>query len=98
MLQIPETVILKGFKNLLSSFKNFFKTPKSFIPTPAISAVWLILYILKACNISLPLSQFINTITLYGVGMSTNPLYFIGRLVGKGVFASAIISLVYTLN
>lgn len=30
--------------------------------------------------------------------MSTNPLYFIGGLVGKGVFASAIVSLVYTLS
>ena len=98
MLPSPETVISGGFKNLLSSFKNFFKTPKSFIPTLAISAVWLILYILKACNISLPLSQFINTITLYGSGMSTNPLYFIGGMVGKGVFASAIVSLVYTLS
>lgn len=98
MLPSPTTIVSGGFNNVLSSFKNFFKTPKSFIPTLAISAVWLILYILRACHISLPLSQFINTITLYGVGMSTNPLYFIGGLVGKGVFASAIVSLVYTLS
>lgn len=98
MLPSPATIVSGGFKNVLSSFKNFFKTPKAFIPTLAISAVWLILYILKACNITLPMPQLIKTITLYGSGMSTKPLYLIGGLVGKGVFASAIVSLVYTLS
>lgn len=98
MFPSPATIVSGGFKNVLSSFKNFFKTPKAFIPTLAISAVWLILYILKARNITLPMPQLIKTITLYGSGMSTKPLYLIGGLVGKGVFASAIVSLVYTLS
>ena len=93
---IPNTanIISGGFKNILSSFKGFFKNPKALIPTLAITAIWLTLYILRACNISNPFTHVLSILTFSNAGLSSNPLNILGGLLGKGIFAGALVSLV----
>ena len=97
---IPNTadIITGGFKNLLSSFKTFFKNPKAYIPTLAISLIWLTISILRTCKIAIPMNQLVSTLTFANAGSTGNPLSMLGGLFGKGVYAGALVSLVYMIG
>lgn len=94
MIPNPASVISGGFKSLLTSLKSFFKNPKAFIPTLLISAVWLTLNILKANGIDPVPTQILSVLTFSNAGFSDNALNIVGGVLGKGVFAAALVSLI----
>ena len=91
-------MISGGFKNLISSVKTFFNSPKALIPTLAISAVWLILGILKASGVDNTVTKILSTLSFSNAGMRGGALSAIGGIFGKGVFAGALVSLVHTFS
>ena len=94
----PSGVISGGLRNVISSAKRFFKNPKALIPTLLLSAAWFVLNILKANGTDNTAMRILSTLTFSNAGMGTNVLGAIGGVIGKGVFAGAIVSLIYTVG
>lgn len=90
----PGNVLSGGVRNLFSSLKSFFRNPKAMIPTLAISAVWILLGILKSAGVTGDVMTFFSGLTFSNAGLTSKAAGIIGGVLGKGVFAGALVTLV----
>ena len=90
----PIKTIGNGFKSFFSSIKNGFKNPAKLIPAIILAVIWLVIDILIACGVNPPFVQFLSFLTFANGGMSGGFIGAIGGLIGKGLFAAAITSLI----
>ena len=90
----PVGVVGSGFKSLFTSIGAAFKNPKKLIPAFILAGVWLTLNILRAFGIEpLPL-RMLSFLTFANAGTSGGIAGAVGGIVGKGVFAYALVSLI----
>lgn len=90
----PGKVIGAGLKSLFTSIGSSFKDPKRLIPAFVIAAVWLVLNILQACGINPVPTRILSFLTFANGGMSGGFFGAIGGIIGKGIFAGALVSLI----
>ncbi len=90
----PAKVIGAGLKSLFTSIGSSFKDPKRLIPAFVIAAVWLVLNILQACGINPVPTRILSFLTFANGGMSGGFFGAIGGIIGKGIFAGALVSLI----
>jgi len=90
----PFKVLGTTFKSFFSSVGSAFKDPKRLIPAFALATVWLVLNILQACGINPLPTRILSFFTFANGGMSGGVIGAIGGLIGKGIFAGALTSLI----
>ena len=90
----PAKVIGNGLRSLFTSIGSSFKDPKRLIPAFVIAAVWLVLNILQACGINPVPTRILSFLTFANGGMSGGFFGAIGGIIGKGIFAGALVSLI----
>ena len=90
----PGKVIGAGLKSLFTSIGSSFKDPKRLIPVFVLAAVWLVLNILQACGINPVPTRILSFLTFANGGMSGGFFGAIGGIIGKGIFAGALVSLI----
>ncbi|MCR5808959.1 MAG: zinc ribbon domain-containing protein [Clostridiales bacterium] len=90
----PAKAIGDGIKRLFSSIGASLKDPKSLIPAFVLAGIWLILNILRACGVDPFPVKALSFLTFAEGGMNGGFLGAVGGLIGKGVFAGAIVSLI----
>lgn len=90
----PSKVIVTGLKSLFTSIGSSFKDPKRLIPAFVLTAVWLVLNILQACGINPVPTRILSFLTFANGGMSGGFFGAIGGIIGKGIFAGALVSLI----
>ncbi len=94
MRQSAGNVISDAFKSLISSFTSFFKDPIKLIPLIILAVLWLIINILQACGVNfLPINVF-SFLSFAEAGMHGGILGALGGIIGKGIFAGAVVSLI----
>ena len=87
-------VIGGGFRSFFKSVGSFFKEPKKMIPVFALAGVWLILNILQACGIDPIPTKILSFLTFAKGGTSGGFIGALGGVLGKGLFAGAVVSLI----
>ena len=90
----PGKVIGNGLRSLFTSIGSSFKDPKRLIPVFVLAAVWLVLNILQACGINPVPTRILSFLTFANGGMSGGFFGAIGGIIGKGIFAGALVSLI----
>lgn len=90
----PGKVIGTGFKSFFSSIGSAFKNPKMLIPALVLAVIWLVLNILQACGINPLPTRILSFLTFANGGMSGGVIGAIGGIIGKGIFAGAVGSLI----
>lgn len=90
----PGKVIGTGVKSFFTSIGSAFKDPKRLIPAITLAVVWLILNILQACGINPIPTKILSFFTFANGGMSGGVIGAIGGILGKGIFAGALVSLI----
>ena len=90
----PGKVMGNGARSFFSSLGSLFKEPKRLIPVALLAAVWLTLDILKACGINPIPTRILSFLTFANGGMSGGFLGAVGGILGKGIFAGAVASLI----
>ena len=92
----PGALIASRFKEFPKRFVEFFKEPKKLIPVIVMGVMWLATYFLRAFgNNSLP-TKLLSFISFAGKP-SVNPTLLLGTILGKSIFAGAIVSLITML-
>ena len=90
----PGGVIGAGLKSFFSSVGAAVKDPKRLIPAFVLAAVWLVLNILQACGVNPFPTRILSFLTFAGGGTSGGLPGAVGGIVGKGIFAGALVSLI----
>ena len=90
----PGKVIGAGVKSFFASVGGACKDPKRLIPAVVLAAVWLTLNVLQASGIDPLPTQVVSVLTFAGGGMSGGLLGAVGGIVGKGIFAGAVVALI----
>ena len=90
----PVRVVGSGFKSLFTSIGAAFKNPKKLIPAFILAGVWLTLNILRAFGIEPLPTRMLSFLTFANAGTSGGIAGAVGGIVGKGVFAYALVSLI----
>ena len=90
----PGKVIGTGVKSFFISIGSAFKDPKRLIPAFVLAVMWLTLNILQACGITPIPAQILSFLTFSNGGMSGGVIEAIGGILGKGIFAGALVSLI----
>ncbi len=90
----PVGVVGSGFKSLFTSIGAAFKNPKKLIPAFILAGVWLTLNILRAFGIEPLPVRMLSFLTFANAGTSGGIAGAVGGIVGKGVFAYALVSLI----
>ncbi|MBQ3724094.1 MAG: zinc-ribbon domain-containing protein [Oscillospiraceae bacterium] len=90
----PGKVIGTSVKQFFTSIGAAFKDPKRLIPAFVLALVWLILNILQACGINPRPIKILSFFTFANGGMSGGVIGTIGGILGKGIFAGALVSLI----
>ena len=90
----PMKVIGGSAKQFFSSLKSTLKDPKKMIPTLVIAVIWIVLDILKACGINPIPTQVLSFFTFANGGMNGGFFGALFGIVGKGIFAGALVSLI----
>ena len=88
------TARLKEFPKRLG---QFFKDPKKLLPVLGMVALWLITYLLRAFGVNGIPTKILSFLTFAGSSSFSNPLALLGGLVGKGIFAAAVTSVISLL-
>ncbi|MCR5636321.1 MAG: zinc ribbon domain-containing protein [Clostridiales bacterium] len=92
----PGALIISRFKEFPKRFVQFFKEPRKLIPVIIMGVMWLVTYFLRAFgNNSLP-TRLLSFISFSGKP-SVNPTLLLGSMLGKGIFAGAVVSLISML-
>ncbi len=81
-------------KQFFTSIGAAFKDPKRLIPAFVLAVVWLTLNILQACGINPIPTKILSFFTFANGGMSGGVIGAIGGILGKGIFAGALVSLI----
>ena len=87
-------IIAGGIKHFFTSVKNALKNPKRLIPILILAAVWLILIILQLCGISPFPVRALSFLSFANGGMYGGFFGAIGGIIGKGLFAGALMSVI----
>ena len=90
----PGKLIGTSVKQFFTSIGAAFKDPKRLIPAITLAVVWLTLNILQACGINPIPAQILSFLTFSNGGMSGGVIGAIGGILGKGIFAGALVSLI----
>ena len=90
----PGKVIGTSVKRFFTSVGAAFKAPKRLIPAFVLAVVWLVLNILQACGINPIPTKILSFFTFANGGMSGGVIGAIGGILGKGIFAGALVSLI----
>lgn len=90
----PGKVIGTSVKQFFTSIGAAFKSPKRLIPAFVLAVVWLVLNILQACGINPIPTKILSFFTFANGGMSGGVIGAIGGILGKGIFAGALVSLI----
>ena len=90
----PGKVIGTSVKQFFTSIGAAFKDPKRLIPAFVLAVVWLVLNILQSCGINPVPTRNLSFLTFANGGMSGGFFGAVGGIVGKGVFAYALVSLI----
>ena len=90
----PGKVIGTSVKQFFTSIGSAFKDPKRLIPAFVLAVVWLTLNILQACGINPIPAQILSFFTFANGGMSGGFFGAVGGILGKGIFAGALVSLI----
>ena len=85
---------LKEFPKRLG---QFFREPKKLLPVLGMVALWLITYLLRAFGVNGIPTKILSFLTFAGSSSFSNPLSLLGGLVGKGIFAAAVTSIISLL-
>ena len=90
----PGRVIASSGKSFVASLKSTLKDPKKMIPTLVIAVIWIVLDILKSCGINPVPTQILSFLTFANGGMNGGFFGAMFGIVGKGIFAGALVSLI----
>ena len=90
----PGKVIGTSVKQFFTSIGAAFKDPKRLIPAFVLAVVWLVLNILQSCGINPVPTRILSFLTFANGGMSGGVIGAIGGILGKGIFAGALVSLI----
>ncbi len=93
----PWKVIGTGIKQFFSSLRAVLKNPQSLIPAVLLAIVWLVLNLLQVNEVDAAPVQVLSFLTFANGGMSGGFLGAVGGLLGKGIFAGAITTLLGAL-
>ena len=93
----PWKVIGTGIKQFFSSLRAVLKNPKSLIPAVLLAIVWLVLNLLQVNEVDAAPVQALSFLTFANGGMSGGFLGAVGGILGKGIFAGAITTLLGAL-
>ena len=93
----PMKVISGSAKQLLSSITSSLKDPKRLIPAIILAVVWLALAIMQSAGFNPIPVKIMAFLTFAEAGMSGGFFGAIFGIIGRGVFAGAVTSLVCTL-
>lgn len=91
-------LLASRLKEIPKKLGQFFKDPKKILPVLGMVALWLITYLLRAFGVNGIPVKLLSFITFAGSSSFSNPLALLGGLVGKGIFAAAVISLIGLLS
>lgn len=70
------------------------KNPKYLIPAISLAVIWLVTNILNVCHINPTIIKILRAVTFADAGVSSNPVKFIGGVIGKGMYASALYAVI----
>ena len=87
-----------GLKNLFASLAAAFKEPKRLIPALVLAVIWLVLDILKARGVESQATRILSFLTFANGGMEGGTAGLIGGVLGKGLVAGAVTSVVGRLG
>ncbi|MBR6152429.1 MAG: zinc-ribbon domain-containing protein [Lachnospiraceae bacterium] len=93
----PWKTIGTGIRQFFSSLRAVLKNPKSLIPAVVLAIVWLVLNLLQVNEVDAKPVQAFSFLTFANGGMSGGFLGAIGGIIGKGIFAGAITTLLGSL-
>ncbi len=94
----PFAVIAGGFRNMISSVKAAGKDPKRLIPALILGVLWLVLGVLQALGVNFLPVRAMSFLTFANAGLSGGIVSAIGGIIGKGVFAGAVCTLIRSLT
>lgn len=86
-----------GIKQFFSSIKSAFNDPKKFIPALVLFVIWLALAIMQAAGFNPFPVKMTAFLTFAEAGMSGGFSGAAGGIIGRGIFAGALTSLVATI-
>ncbi|MBO4667777.1 MAG: hypothetical protein J5666_06625 [Bacilli bacterium] len=90
----PGKVIGYGFKSIGASVKQVFKHPLRLLPAIILVVIWLVINILQASGINNIAVKTISFLTFADAGTHGGFIGAVGGIIGKGLFAGAIVFLV----
>ena len=90
----PGQVIGDAFKSLISSATAIFKNPIKLLPALILAGLWLIINILQGLGINILPVNVLSFLTFAYAGMNGGIIGAIGGIIGKGMFAGAVVSLI----
>ena len=90
----PGKLIGTSVKQFFTSIGAAFKDPKRLIPAFVLAVVWLVLNILQSCGINPVPTRILSFLTFANGGMSGGFFGAVGGIIGKGIFAGALVSLI----
>lgn len=93
----PLQVIIQAVGDLFGKIKGAFKEKKRIVPIIMITLIWLVLILLPMLGIDSGIFRFLSFLTFAQGGMSGGILGLVGGIIGKGVFAYFIFSIVIPL-
>ncbi|MBP5245212.1 MAG: zinc ribbon domain-containing protein [Clostridia bacterium] len=86
-----------GIKQFFFSIKSSFQSPKKFIPAIVLCVIWLALAIMQAAGFNPFPVKMMAFLTFAEAGMSGGFVGALGGILGRGIFAGALTSLVATI-
>lgn len=93
----PWKVLISGIKQFFGSLKAAIKHPVSLIPAAILAILWLVLNLLQVNENDSSLVQVLSFLTFANGGMSGGILGFVGGIIGKGLFAGAVTTVLYAI-
>ena len=88
----PLKVLYGGIKSIVKNFKSSVKSKRQLIPAIVLGVIWIILIFLRLLGANTVPVNFLSFLTFAQGGLSSNPVHVVGGLIGKGVFASLVLS------
>ena len=89
----PGALIISRLKEFPNKLLSFLKDPKKLVPVIVMCVIWFVTYFLRAFGNNSVFTKLLSFISFSG-RPTANPLYLTGALIGRGVFAGAVVSLI----
>ncbi len=94
----PGKVIGYGFKSLFESCKQVIKNPIKLLPAIILVVIWLVINILQSAGVNNGAVKTISFLTFADAGTHGGFIGAVGGIMGKGLFAGAIVLIVNLLK